>query len=71
MNDGMLWIDDTKGMALKDKIERAVAYYQEKYGQRPNLVQVRTDEYEDVQLPGIAVEPQPNIQKNHLMVGMR
>jgi hypothetical protein len=71
MNDGMLWIDDTKGMLLKDKIERAVSYYQEKYGKRPNLVVVRPDEFEDVQLPGITIEQQATIQKNHLMVGVK
>lgn len=72
MNQGMLWLDDTKGMALKDKIERAVSYYQGKYGARPNLVYVRPDEFEDgVSLNGITIEQKSNVQKNHMMVGMK
>ncbi len=37
MNTGMLWFDDNPKTELTKKIERAATYYEEKYGQRPNL----------------------------------
>ncbi|HEY60346.1 MAG TPA: hypothetical protein G4N92_06645 [Anaerolineae bacterium] len=35
MNEGILWFDDSKQVDLKHKIERAVAYFQQKYGYPP------------------------------------
>lgn len=40
MKQGMLWYDDAPGRSLEDKIARAVAYYQHKYGDRPNVCYV-------------------------------
>jgi hypothetical protein len=37
MNVGMLWFDADPRVNLKDRLSRAVAYYQEKYGRVPNL----------------------------------
>jgi hypothetical protein len=37
MNTGMLWFDNDPKTALNAKIERAAAYYQKKYGRKPNL----------------------------------
>jgi len=37
MNAGMLWFDNDPKTALTAKIERAVTYYQKKYGRKPNL----------------------------------
>jgi len=37
MNVGMLWFDNDQRIALEKKVERAVEYYQEKYGQVPTL----------------------------------
>jgi hypothetical protein len=37
MNVGMLWFDNDSKADLVVKIERASAYYQKKYGKRPNL----------------------------------
>jgi hypothetical protein len=37
MDVGMLWFDNDKQTDLSRKIERAVNYYQKKYGQTPNL----------------------------------
>ena len=33
----MLWFDNDQKTDLKTKIGRAVAYYQQKYGQKPNV----------------------------------
>ena len=37
MDIGMLWFDNDRQADLSVKVERAVFYYQEKYGQKPNL----------------------------------
>lgn len=37
MDIGMLWFDNDKQADLRSKIERAAAYYRDKYGKMPNL----------------------------------
>lgn len=37
MDIGMLWFDNDRQADLNIKVTRAVTYYQQKYGQRPNL----------------------------------
>jgi hypothetical protein len=37
MDIGMLWFDNDKQDDLRAKIERAAAYYRNKYGKTPNL----------------------------------
>lgn len=37
MEIGMLWFDNDKQADLTVKVKRAVTYYQEKYGKKPNL----------------------------------
>ena len=37
MKIGMLWYDAGGGMAVERRVERAAAYYREKYGQAPTL----------------------------------
>lgn len=37
MKTGLLWFDDDPRKQLEDKVLRAAAYYERKYGQLPNL----------------------------------
>ena len=37
MDIGMLWFDNDRQADLSIKLNRAVSYYHEKYGQKPNL----------------------------------
>ena len=37
MDIGMLWFDNDRLADLNIKVNRAVTYYQKKYGQKPNL----------------------------------
>lgn len=37
MDIGMLWFDNDRQADLNIKVTRAVTYYQQKYGRRPNL----------------------------------
>ena len=49
MNTGMMWFDNDPKTALIEKIERAAAYYREKYGRVPDLCLVN---------PGMMSEPE-------------
>lgn len=40
MNIGMLWFDNDPKAGLSSKVERAAAYYRNKYGKTPNLCYV-------------------------------
>lgn len=37
MQTGLLWFDDDPRKQLQDKVLRAAAHYERKYGQTPNL----------------------------------
>ncbi len=37
MDIGMLWFDNDRHADLNIKVNRAITYYQKKYGQKPNL----------------------------------
>ncbi len=37
MKTGLLWFDDDPRKQLEDKVLRAAAHYERKYGQSPNL----------------------------------
>lgn len=37
MEIGMLWFDNDQKASIPSKVERAVQYYQKKYGKNPNL----------------------------------
>ena len=40
MNIGMLWYDDDKHRPLAEKVQRAAAFYQAKYGRAPTVCHV-------------------------------
>ena len=69
MNIGMLWQDDSD-KPLKEKIERAAEYYEEKYGNQADLVFVHPDEMETVKLAGVKVRSSRNVLKGHLWLGL-
>ncbi len=56
MEWGLLWYDDTAGRPLEDKVMRAAAHYEKKYGQPPTVCFVNpaakngTDQVGSVQL---------------------
>lgn len=72
MNTGMLWYDNNPKQPLSKKIERAAEYYQNKYGQAPNLCLINPGEAlrESVKIPGITVRPYRPILPKHLWLGV-
>ena len=70
MNEGMLWLDDTKERTIEDKIGRALIWYKENYGPKPNLCFVHQKiEAENVEIEGIDIRPASFIQPNHFWIG--
>lgn len=72
LHTGMLWFDDARDRSLAEKIARAVAYYQAKYGQAPNMCYVPlTASAEDAAtISGVRVKSAPNILPGHLWLGI-
>ena len=70
METGMLWYDDTK-KELSEKVARAVAYYQAKYGAAPTLCFVNPLMLKQAELMnGVQVRPARTVLANHLWVGV-
>jgi len=86
MNIGMLWFDNDPRINLDGKIERAVAYYREKYGRNPTLCFVhpsmlKNGKNQD-QTPqeasseknyaacGIEIRFTPSVLPNHFWIGV-
>ncbi|MEJ2484317.1 MAG: hypothetical protein P8Y72_12965 [Anaerolineales bacterium] len=72
MVSGMLWFDNDPKTGLSKKIHRAVQYYQEKYGQTPNLCTVHPKmvEKESIEDAELKVETSETILLHHLWIGI-
>jgi len=67
----MLWLDTDKQRSLEEKVIRAAAYYEAKYGQRPELCLVNFGELPaERQVASIQVRPASNIIAHHFLLGM-
>ena len=73
MSTGMLWFDNDPKLDLSAKIQRAMEYYQKKYGQIPDLCFVNPMAISGRPPKGTGVEVQTNqmILPNHLWLGMK
>jgi len=70
MNEGMLWLDDTKERTIEDKIGRAVDWYKEHYGPKPTVCFVHQKAVEEEFVLGnISVRPATFIRPNHFWIG--
>jgi hypothetical protein len=71
MDWGLLWYDDTAGRPLEEKVSRAAAHYEHKYGQPPTLCFVNpatkngTDE-----VGGVQIETLKAVMPNCLWIGI-
>lgn len=73
MSTGMLWFDNDPKLDLPTKIQRAIEYYQNKYGQKPDLCYVNPGAAAD-KLPkaaGLEVQPNQMILPNHFWLGIK
>jgi hypothetical protein len=72
MNLGMLWLDISKNRTFEEKVDRAAAYYSQKYGHAANTCFVSKDAISAEKLVGtIQVMPAENILPHHFWLGNR
>lgn len=65
--NGMFWFNNDPKLTLEQKIERAAAYYEYKYGRKPDMVGVHKS-IQETEINGIAILPKTGILKNHFVV---
>ena len=71
MNKGMLWFDNDPKTDLAKKIEKAVAYYQAKYGYKPNAARVNPSALAaEAEIGGVSVHPYRPVLPGHIWIGM-
>lgn len=71
MKIGMLWFDNDPKADLATKIQRAVTYYQGKYGDRPNLCYANPSTVREGQLiEHVTVMPNRSVLPNHFWIGV-
>ncbi|MCJ7529893.1 MAG: hypothetical protein MUO64_02525 [Anaerolineales bacterium] len=76
MDTGMLWFDNNKRDTLSTRIELAVKYYQQKYGQRPNRcfihpTMIKTNQPDSLaSTDGIEIRTTVYILPNHFWLGI-
>ena len=74
MKIGLLWFDDNKKRTLAEKVERAAAYYEQKYNATPTVCYVNSldEDIEDVKFKENSVELRtaPTVLPNHFWIGV-
>jgi len=73
MNIGMLWFDNDPQIDIRTKLNRAIAYYQKKYGQTPDLCYVHPSMLPDknINSTGVDLQPDQMILPNHFWIGLK
>lgn len=65
---GMLWLMTDIKRPFAERVLAAVAYYAQKYGRRPVLVQVNKADMDNTAVDGITVEIGAYVPLHHLFV---
>ena len=73
MTTGMLWFDNDPQIDMRTKLNRAVAYYQKKYGQTPDLCYVHPSMMLEnpIRSAGVDVQTDQMILPNHFWIGVK
>lgn len=73
MKTGMLWFDNDSKTDLPAKIERAAAYYQKKYGAKPDLCFVHPSMIAETsaRAEGIEIKTTRSVLPHHLWLGVQ
>lgn len=72
MREGLLWFDNDPQRRLVDKIDRAAARYQAKFGRRPTTCYLNMADFDGQteQSNGIRLRTVPNILRHHFWLGI-
>lgn len=68
----MLWFDNDPKLDLSNKVQKAAAYYQNKYGQEPNLCFVHPSMVTDAEKDAgtISLLTNSTVLPNHFWIGV-
>lgn len=71
MDIGMLWFDDSQ-LSLDEKISRAVAFYDEKYGRTPTLCLVHPTTLNggEGKVSGVQIRQARTVMPDHFWIGV-
>jgi len=74
MDIGMLWFDNDQKADLQAKITRAASYYQDKYGEVPNLCFIHPcmldPSSSNLNQPGVEIRTSNTMLPNHFWIGI-
>ncbi len=71
MKDGMLWFDDRRDAIFEGKVNRAAAYFAQKYDRQPTVCAV--NEKTPGRLPRVGtieILTAPNVQRDYFWIGV-
>ena len=72
MTSGMLWFDEDPKTTLAQKIAKAMAYYQQKYGRAPGLCLVNPSMLDGKSMPdieGLTIKSYRPVLPGHIWIG--
>lgn len=71
MNVGMLWLDADTKRTIEEKVERAVGYYLQKYGDAPDLCLVNSSAFaeEEKQVGAVRIQRVRHVLPHHFWIG--
>jgi hypothetical protein len=75
MKTGLLWFDNDKARKLEDKVARAAAHYQRKFGQSPQLCYVNPTTLDNaggnVRVGSVEVLTSRTVLPHHFWLGVK
>lgn len=73
MEIGMLWFDNDPKSDVMSKVQKAAAYYRQKYGESPNLCFVHPSMVSEnrAELGEISVRTHKTMLPNHFWIGVQ
>lgn len=75
MHTGMMWLD-TSQTTIENKVQKAVEYYEKKYGRKPDLVLVHPSMLENrpgvrsMTIGDVTIRPYRPVLPGHIWIGM-
>lgn len=73
MRSGLLWFDDDPAATLEEKIRKAAAHYEHKYGHRPDLCFVHPPIFggdgKVEKVDGVTIRPGRSVLPHHFWLG--
>jgi hypothetical protein len=72
MREGLLWFDSDPKRKLPEKIDRAAARYQAKFGRQPTICYINIKDLDDMieEIQGVQLRVVNNVRPHHFLIGV-